>query len=211
MRATLQNSGQTASLALFFAIIITSLTNSLPGAMTTALTNAGASQLAQAFNSIPPTGALFAAFLGYNPVGSVLSSSQLAPIVRQLPQSTVSTLTSTTFFPNAIAPAFMSALQVSFFIGAALSFGAGVASLLRGQRYIYEVEQARKAAGVEVKVPIPSIRSSNIGGEDPSGGTEEGNFGKSTQETSSEDAGLADPHGAPTPDQDGDAEKEDNQ
>lgn len=146
------------SLALFFTIVIAALTSSLPGALSTALTNAGAPQLVQAFNSIPPTGALFAAFLGYNPIGSILSSPQLAPVVNQIPQSTISILEGNTFFPNAIAPAFMSALQLSFYIGAALSFGAAVASLLRGQRYIYEVEQARESAEVKVEVPVPLTR-----------------------------------------------------
>ena len=169
MRATLQNTGTTLSTALFFTVIITALTNSLPGAFATALTNASAPQLVQAFNSIPPTGALFAAFLGYNPVGSMLSSAQLAPLVHQLPQSTISTLTSTTFFPNAIAPAFMSALQLSFYIGAALSFGAAAASLLRGQRYIYEVEQTKNAVEVKVEAPVPVTRQTSTGGKDSEG------------------------------------------
>jgi len=170
MRATLQNTGTTLSTALFFTVIITALTNSLPGTFATALTNANAPQLVQAFNSIPPTGALFAAFLGYNPVGSMLSSAQLAPLVHQLPQSTINTLTSTTFFPNAIAPAFMSALQLSFYIGAALSFGAAAASLLRGQRYIYEIEQAKNAVEVKVEAPIPVIGQNSAGGKDSEGG-----------------------------------------
>jgi MFS family permease len=209
MRATLQNSGQTASLALFFTIIITSLTNSLPSAMTTALTNAGAPQLAQAFNSIPATGALFSAFLGYNPVGSVLSSSQFAPLVKQLPQSTVNTLTSTTFFPNAIAPAFVSALQISFYIGAGLSLGAAVASLLRGQRYIYEVEQAKKAREIKVEVPIPVIRSSAASKGDTNGGKETGSEGQRATQSGLNNTGLADPHVTATHDHDDDAEKED--
>jgi MFS family permease len=163
MRATLQNTGTTLSTALFFTVIITALTGSLPGAFATALTSAGAPQLVQAFNNVPPTGALFAAFLGYNPVGSVLSSPQLAPIVKQIPQGTINTLTGTTFFPNAIAPAFMSALQLSFYIGAALSFGAAMASVLRGQRYIFEVERAREAAGVKAETPIPLVRSDASG------------------------------------------------
>ena len=153
MRATLQNTGTTISTALFFTVIIGALNSNLPGAMATALTNAGAAPLAQAFNSISPTGALFAAFLGYNPIGSLLSSPQLAFVASQLPQSTINTLEGTTFFPSAIAPAFVSALQLSFLIGAALSFVAAVASLLRGQRYIYEVEQAKKVEGkAEVEV-----------------------------------------------------------
>ncbi len=155
MRATLQNTGTTFSTALFFTIIIGTLTTNLPGAMMSALTNAGAAPLAQAFNSISPTGALFAAFLGYNPIGALLSSPQLASVASQLPQSTISTLEGTTFFPNAIAPAFVSALQLSFYIGAALSFVAAVASLLRGQKYIYEVEEAKRGAEVKVEVPIP--------------------------------------------------------
>jgi len=168
MRATLQNTGMTLSQALFFTIIISALSSNLPGALSTALTNAGAPQLVQAFNNIPPTGALFAAFLGYNPIGSILNSPQLASVVHQIPQSTITALESRTFFPNAIAPPFVSALQLSFYIGAILSFGAAAASLLRGQRYVYEVEQAKKASKVSVEVPIPSVRSNAGAADDPS-------------------------------------------
>ncbi len=158
MRATLQNTGSTVSQALFFTIIISALSSNLPGALATALTNAGAPQLVKAFNNIPPTGALFAAFLGYNPIGSILSSPQLLPLVKTIPQNALGVLEGNTFFPNAIAPAFMSALQLSFYIGAALSFAAAVASLLRGQRYIYEVEEAKEAAVVKVEVPVAFTR-----------------------------------------------------
>ena len=157
MRATLQNTGQTVSLALFFTVIISALASNLPSAMMTALSNAGAGALAQAFGSISPTGALFAAFLGYNPIGTLLSSPQLASVVSQLPQSTINTLEGTTFFPNAIAPAFVSALQLSFYIGAALSFAAAVASVFRGGRYIHEVEQARGEAEMQAEVPVPPV------------------------------------------------------
>lgn len=144
MRATLQNTGQTVSLAIFFTVIITGLSNSLPGTLSNAMTNAGVPQLAQAFGSIPPTSALFAAFLGYNPVQSILSLPQLSSVVSQIPQSALTYLTGQTFFPNAIAPAFASALDLSFYIGAALSVAAAVASLLRGKRYIHgEGEQGK--------------------------------------------------------------------
>src|SRR5208283_675931 len=79
MRATLQNTGQTVSLAIFFTVIITGLSNGLPSAMT----SAGVPQLAGAFSSIPPTSALFAAFLGYNPVQSILALPQLSTVVTQ--------------------------------------------------------------------------------------------------------------------------------
>ena len=148
MRATLQNSGQTISLAIFFTVIITGLSNDLPSALSKAVTNAcspmtaACTTLAQTFGSTPPTSALFAAFLGYNPVKSILQTSQLAPIVEMIPKSTIKYLESQTFFPTAIAPSFVSALQLSFYIGAGLSIAAAIASLLRGQKYIHDEEQA---------------------------------------------------------------------
>ena len=142
MRATMMNVGQTASLAVFFSIVLIALAASLPGALASAVTSAGAPQLAQAFQSIPPTNALFAAFLGYNPVGSILSAMP-SSVVSSIPQSTQAYLTGNTFFPNAIAPAFMSALRTTFYIGAALSIVAAIASVLRGShmRQIQEIEE----------------------------------------------------------------------
>jgi len=146
MRATLQNTGQTVSLAIFFTVIITGLSNSLPTALSNAMTSAGVPQLANAFTSISPTSALFSAFLGYNPMQSLLSLPQLAPVVAQMPQSAFKYLEGQTFFPNAIAPAFISALDLAFYIGAALSLAAAVASLLRGEVYIHgERERSQPA------------------------------------------------------------------
>ena len=138
MRATLQNTGQTVSLAIFFTVIITGLSNSLPTALSNAMTSAGVPQLAGAFSSISPTSALFSAFLGYNPVQSILSVPQLSSVVAQIPASTLAYLEGQTFFPNAIAPAFISALDLAFYIGAALSLAAAVASFLRGEVYIHD-------------------------------------------------------------------------
>ena len=139
MRATLQNTGQTISIAIFFSIIISSLSGSLPGAFTAALTNAGVPQLSGAFASIPPTNALFSAFLGYNPMQSILSQAP-ASVLSQIPKATIATLTGQSFFPNAIAPAFTSALDLSFYIGAGLSLVAALASFLRGRAYIHGEE-----------------------------------------------------------------------
>lgn len=149
MRATLQNTGQTVSLAIFFTVIITGLSSSLPSALSNAMTSAGVPQLASAFTSISPTSALFSAFLGYNPMQSILALPQLSSVVTQIPQSTLTFLEGQTFFPNSIAPAFMSALDLSFYIGAALSVAAAVASLLRGKKYIYRAE----AQGAPIPAP----------------------------------------------------------
>ncbi len=109
------------------------------------MTSAGAPpQLAPPILSrVPVTGALFSAFLGYNPVQSILST--LPPVLTSSlsPPSVVAYLTSKTWFPTVIAPPFMTSLRISFYIGAALSAAAALASALRGgEKYIHEAQEA---------------------------------------------------------------------
>ncbi len=133
MRSTLQNCGQTISQAIFFAIIIISLNTSLPAALATSVANTGApTQISSAFSHTPASGALFAAFLGYNPIGTMLHG--MGSVAAGLPQSTLNTLTSQTFFPNAIATPFMTALTTAFVIAAILCFLAAGFSSLRGKK-----------------------------------------------------------------------------
>jgi MFS family permease len=152
MRATLQNVGQTMSLAVFFTIVLGALSVSLPGAISTALTNAGAAQLIPAFSNISPTSALFAAFLGYNPMGSILASLPQAT-VSSIPVATKALLLGNTFFPNAIAPAFISALRIAFYIGAILSAIAAVTSAMRGSPKRAPRPVERKA------IAVPQVRA----------------------------------------------------
>ncbi len=153
MRATVQNTGMTASTAIFFSIVLVALGAGLAPALTAAVTNAGAPQLATAFKGLPPTAALFAAFLGYNPVGSLIPASVLG----SLPTATQSLLLGNTFFPTAIAPAFMSALHDAFYIGGALSFIAAASSWF-GMRRTAPVQPVAatpvKEAQPQVVVPI---------------------------------------------------------
>jgi EmrB/QacA subfamily drug resistance transporter len=137
MRATLQNCGQTISLAVFFTIIIVVLSGSLPAALSSAVTNAGAPQLAQYFTSTPASGALFAAFLGYNPIGTVLGTLSKSGVSISLSNATVGNLEGNTFFPNAISSPFMTALRVAFYVGAIMCFVAAVCSALRGRKYVH--------------------------------------------------------------------------
>jgi MFS family permease len=132
MRATLQNCGQTISLAVFFTIIIVALSGSLPAALSSAVTNAGAPQLAPYFKSTPASGALFAAFLGYNPIGTVLDTLKIS-----LSPATKGILESNTFFPNAISSPFMTALRLAFYVGAIMCFVGAICSALRGRKYLY--------------------------------------------------------------------------
>ncbi|ARM74768.1 MFS transporter [Acidianus manzaensis] len=140
MRSTLQNAGQTASIALFFTIVILSLESSLPTALATAVTNAGAPQLVPLVHNVPVTGALFAAFLGYDPVKALLANvpSNL------IPATAIHIMEQRTWFPTAIAPAFMGALRNAFYIGGIMTFIAAIASALRGKRVIAEEKEEKE-------------------------------------------------------------------
>jgi EmrB/QacA subfamily drug resistance transporter len=136
MRATLQNCGQTISQAIFFAIIIISLTATLPTALSTAVVSAGApAQVGQVFASTPASGALFGAFLGYNPVGTILQSLP-ASLVASIPSATTAYITGNVFFPTAISGPFMGALHEAFYMGAVMCFVAAICSALRGKTYV---------------------------------------------------------------------------
>jgi len=136
MRSTLQNCGQTISQAIFFSIIIISLNATLPTALSTAVASTGASsQVAAAFSQTPAAGALFAAFLGYNPIGTLLQTMN-PTLVAALPQHTLTLLEGQTFFPNAIASPFMNALIIAFIIAAILCLMAAVFSALRGGKNV---------------------------------------------------------------------------
>jgi EmrB/QacA subfamily drug resistance transporter len=144
MRGTLQNCGQTISQALFFAIIIVSLNATLPAALSAAVTNAGApAQFATGLANTPASGALFAAFLGYNPIGTMLQG--LSPsLTVSLTPAAKDLLTGQTFFPNVIASPFMGALTIAFYIAAIMCFAAAVFSALRGNKYVYKEKEIRE-------------------------------------------------------------------
>jgi nitrate/nitrite transporter NarK len=138
MRSTLYNTAQTVSMTMFFTVIIVSLTKQFPPALAGSLSTAGAPQLISAMSNIPPTTALFAAFLGYNPVQMLLSGLPAATY-NSISSTTLSTLTGITWFPHTLAQAFLPSLQLSFFIGAVLCFIAAVLSAMRGERYVHGV------------------------------------------------------------------------
>lgn len=151
VRATLINTGSTVSIAIFFTIIISSLTSSLPASFKSAMTGAGVPQLSQYFVHIPATSAVFAAFLGYNPVSSILATIPSA-VITSIPADTLNFLTGTTFFPQAIAPAFMDALHITFYIGVGISLVAMVITYGRGE----DVSRPAQVTTVLESQPQPS-------------------------------------------------------
>ncbi|MCL2775055.1 MAG: MFS transporter [Oscillospiraceae bacterium] len=142
MRSTVQNTGMALSMALYFTILIIGLSHSLPPALNSSLTNAGVpAEVSQQISEMPPTAALFAAFLGYDPMSSLLGEK----VMSSLPAATQQTLSSTSFFPQTIAPAVMSSLHIAFYISALLSAIAAIASALRGKKYVHGDEEKKKA------------------------------------------------------------------
>jgi len=140
MRSTLMNTGTSIGTSILFTTVILTLSKSLPGYFASAAAAVGAPQLGVSiFQKIAPTSALFAAFLGYNPMQTVLAALP-SSLTSTISAGAVATLTGTTWFPNAFAPAFMASLRVAIYINAGLAYTAALASVVRGKRYIYGLE-----------------------------------------------------------------------
>ncbi len=150
MRATFQNTANTISITWIFTMVTIGLAAHLPAALFQGLTQAGIpGNVARQVANLPPTGALFAAFLGYNPMKAILP----AAVLQQLPAASQTLLLGKTFFPNLISAPFDDGLRMAFSISVALALVAGVASLLRGKRYIYEQESRPQTNPSPVAVP----------------------------------------------------------
>ncbi len=146
MRSTFQNTANTLSITLIFTMVTAGLAVRLPAALYSGLTQAGLpGSAAQGIAELPPTAALFAAFLGYNPLGTLLPSQ----LLHSLPAAAQAQLLSKTFFPSLIAEPFEQGLRIAFSISVALSILAALASLLRGRRYIHGQEESQEPSPIE--------------------------------------------------------------
>ena len=153
MRSTMQNTGSVIGLSILFTLVLLVLSRDLPSSLAAAASQTGAPQLSSALTQIPPTAAIFAAFLGYNPMGTVLN--QLPSNLRNsLSPQTVAVLTGKVWFPTAIANAFMSSLGVALYFNVALAVVAAAASVLRGKRYVFEAEDEK------LKIATPIVKTS---------------------------------------------------
>jgi EmrB/QacA subfamily drug resistance transporter len=151
MRATFMNSAMLVSIGLFFSIITAVLASALPSTFYTGLTQYGISpSVATQIAHLPPTSALFGAFLGYNPVASLLPAATL----HGLSAANQSALLSKSFFPNLISGPFMSGLHAVFYVSAVLCIVAATASYLRGKRP--PLEQTAPAAESSADTSVPS-------------------------------------------------------
>src|SRR5215467_1984585 len=147
MSATFQNSAMVLSIGIFFTLIILGLASSLPatlshGLMAQGVPSADAARLA----ALPPVSIMFAALLGYNPIGTLLG-----PALAKLPAGHAAYLTGHTFFPSLISAPFQQGLDIAFDFAIAACLVAAVASLLRGRRYVHEEQQEAVVAAAEVE------------------------------------------------------------
>jgi len=135
MAGTVQNAGTSLSIGLFFSLLIAGLATTLPKELFTGLTAHGVpSAAAQRIAELPPVGSVFASFLGYNPIQSLLAPTG---VLSRLPAADVAALTGKSFFPQLIQDAFHSGLIVVFTAAAIMTLVAAVASLVRGGRFVH--------------------------------------------------------------------------
>ncbi|MEM4771766.1 MAG: MFS transporter, partial [Thermoplasmatales archaeon] len=142
-------------------IVLVSITSGLPNAMTSALASAGAAPLIPFLSHIPATSALFSAFLGYNPMETILGFFPSTYVNSIISPSVINILEGKTWFPSALAPTFMNALHVAFYVAAILFILAAILSALRGKRYIFDESSSSALGGEMREKPTDTIGSSN--------------------------------------------------
>jgi hypothetical protein len=128
MLATFQNSGMTLSIGIFFSLMIAGLSSTLPSTMFAGLTAHGVSTtVAHQVANLPPVGSLFAAFLGYNPMTTLLG-----PSLHTLSATQAAYLSGHTFFPNLISNPFIDGMHITFAFSVVMMLVGATASWLRG-------------------------------------------------------------------------------
>ena len=129
MSATFQNSGQVLSIGIYFSLMVIGLSGKLPDALQSGLLAHGVPRAA-AFRvaHISPVATLFAALLGANAV-----TAHLGPhVLHSLTHAQLHAISSRSFFPRLITPAFSGALTLALRFSVVAFVIAAAASWLRG-------------------------------------------------------------------------------
>ncbi len=137
MFATFQNSGFVLSIGIFFSLMIAGLASSLPTTLTNGLARQGVPHaIAHQIGSLPPVGSLFAAFLGYNPIHTLLGPTG---VLARLHPHNVAVLTGKQFFPQLISGPFHQGLVIVFTMAACVLVIAAILALRhRGSEVLKE-------------------------------------------------------------------------
>jgi MFS family permease len=135
MLATFQNSASVLSIGIFFSLMIVGLASALPHTMQTGLVAHGVPAAdAARVSHLPPVATLFASFLGYNPMQTLLGPH----VLHSLSAGQAHTITGRSFFPQLITGPFHTALVYAFVFAILACVVAAVASLLRGGKYHHQ-------------------------------------------------------------------------
>jgi len=135
MNQTFQNSAQVLSVGIFFTLMILGLAAHLPQTLSAGLRAHGVSAgTAGQIARLPPVSILFAAFLGYNPIGHLAGAHTLAALT----PANRAALTSRTFFPHLISGPFQTGLHEAFAFAIVACLVAAAASLMRGGKYLHD-------------------------------------------------------------------------
>jgi len=136
IRGTIFNSGTSLSIGVFFSLMIVGLAGVLPRTLTGGLVRQGVPHdVAAQVGNLPPVGSLFASFLGYNPVASLLGPSG---VLDKLPADRVRTLTGKEFFPHLMTDPFHHGLEIVFVTAAVMMVVAAIASWAAGGKYVHD-------------------------------------------------------------------------
>jgi len=147
IRATFQNSGSLVSIGVFFSLITAGLAASPGSTLFTGLTKSGLPAVVAAkIAHLSPTSALFAAFLGYNPMATLVPAN----LLQALPAAKQATLVGHSYFPNLISPPFAQGLHNVFYLSAVMCLVAAFVSLMRGKQNTFSLEVVSKSRRVYI-------------------------------------------------------------
>ena len=156
MLATFQNSASVLSIGVFFTLMIIGLSSHLPQTMQAGLIGHGVpGPDAARVSGLPPVATLFASFLGYNPMATLLGPQVLGA----LPPAQAQAIVGRSFFPQLISGPFHDALVAAFIFAIAACLVAAVASQLRGGTYHHvEPENVPAEPAMPDDVTSPQLR-----------------------------------------------------
>jgi MFS family permease len=151
MNSTFQSSAQVLSIGIFFTLMIMGFSSTLPATLAHGLMQHGvAADVAERVAGLSTVSVLFAAFLGYNPIETLVGPN----VLEHLSAADRAELTGHWFFSDLISKPFHTGLAVAFLFGTVVCLIGAVASWSRGGRYVHvENEGEGTDLGIDIDVP----------------------------------------------------------
>ena len=142
MNSTFQSSAQVLSIGIFFTLMIIGFSSTLPATLAQGLIQHGvAADVAERVAGLSTVSVLFAAFLGYNPIETLVGPG----VLEHLSAANRAQLTGHWFFSDLISRPFHSGLTVAFGFAAVVCLLGAVASWSRGGRYVHDEDDNETA------------------------------------------------------------------